>query len=180
MDSIEDMFENRLPELVDLLHDFFLQVERKDGRPYLGETLITLLHAIGRIIRARLEGRSIEINEKVEEFYILNDPQFKKCCLACFIAVRRSIQTGIGRKRKATALLMYEMGQQLLASLSLDRTNRRRCLLHVAYYAIHNFCVRGQKELYSLSDVDFTIAMMLLMANMCDLMKERVKTTKWI
>ena len=52
---------------------------------------------------------------------------------------------------------MYEMGQQLLASSSLDRTNWRGCLLRVAYYAIHNFYVRGQKELYSLSDVDFTI-----------------------
>ena len=98
MDSIEDMFENRLPELVDLLHDFFLQVQRKDGKPYPGETLVTLLRAIGRIICARLEERSIESSKKVEEFYILNDLRFKKCCVACLITVRRSVQTGIGRK----------------------------------------------------------------------------------
>ena len=98
MDSIEDMFENRFPELVDLLHDFFLQVQQKDGKPYLGETLVTLLCVIGRIIRARLEERSIETSEKLEEFYILNDPQFKKCCVVCLIVVRRSAQTRVGRK----------------------------------------------------------------------------------
>lgn len=99
----------------------------------------------------------IATSKQVEEFYILNDPCFKKCCIACLTAVKRSIRAEIGRKRKATAPLTYEMGQQLLASLTLDRREQRGCLLRIAYYTIHNFCVRGQKELYSITDIDFSI-----------------------
>ena len=134
MDPIEDMFLYRVGELVEMLSQFMLEVQCKDGKLYLGETLVTMLRAIGRIIRGKLEADSVENKTVAEKFYIIDDPRFKKVCVSCLIAVKRSVKAGIGRKRKITTPLTYEMGQQLLASPILCRTDRKGCVLRVACY----------------------------------------------
>lgn len=82
-DTIEDMFENSCALLNEQLSTFFLQVQRRDGKLYPGETLVGLLRAIGRIIQARCCQRSVETSKPEEEFYILEDPRFMKACVAC-------------------------------------------------------------------------------------------------
>lgn len=154
-DTIEDMFENSCALLNEQLSTFFLQVQRRDGKLYPGETLVGLLRAIGRIIRARCCQRSVETSKPEEEFYILEDSRFMKACVACTTSARHSGMAGVGRKRRVTAALTPEQDAAILAQAFMSKSDRRGCQLRLAFYVSVNFCVRAQQELYNLCDIDF-------------------------
>jgi len=156
--EIEEMYETALAELNDLFSTFFLQVLRRDGKIYLGETLVGLLRALGRIIRGHCERKSIETSEKTKKFYILDDPHFIKACTSCLVSIQRSAKAGIGRKRKSTIGLTPDQIHAILAQDFMSRSDRRGCQMRLAFFVVHNFCVHAQQELYNLSVSDFEIS----------------------
>ncbi|KAJ7560402.1 hypothetical protein O6H91_04G128000 [Diphasiastrum complanatum] len=155
--SLEDLFESNVSYLVDLLSSFFLQVQRRDGSLYLGESLVGLLRGLGRLIRARLEERSVSSGIAVEEFFIMTDPRFKKAQLSCLTAVQRSVAAGVGRKRKTNECLTPLHVQSILAQSFMQLSTPCGCLMRLAFYVCHNFCVRGYVEMYNLMVSDFEI-----------------------
>ena len=154
-DTIEDMFENSCALLNEQLSTFFLQVQRRDGKLYPGETLVGLLRAIGRVICARCFQRSVETSKPQEEFYILEDRRFSKACVACITSAQRAGKAGVGRKRRVTTALTPEQDAAILAQALMSRSDKRGCQLRLAFYISVNFCVRAQQELYNLCDIDF-------------------------
>ncbi|KAJ7514207.1 hypothetical protein O6H91_23G033200 [Diphasiastrum complanatum] len=155
--SIEDLFLSDLNRLLELLVGFFLQVQRKDGSLYPGETLVNMLRGIGRIIRARLELNTLSSGIVVEEFNIMLDPRFKKVRVSCLTAVQRSSVAGVGRKRKLTQSLTVLQVQSILSQAFMQCDDGHGVLMRLAFYICRNFCVRGHLELYNLCISDFEI-----------------------
>lgn len=145
-ESIEDMFERSVSRLNELLSTFFLQVQRRDGRLYPGETLVNLLRAISRIIRARIELRGLQTSSHSDEFYILEDPRFKKTCVSCIVSAQHSSKAGIGRKRRVTPALTPQQDVAILAQAFMSRSDRRGCQLRLAFYVTHNFLCKSSIE----------------------------------
>ena len=55
MASIEEMFAHKLGELVELLSEFFLQVQQIDGKLYPGETLVTYYEQLVALFEGSLK-----------------------------------------------------------------------------------------------------------------------------
>ncbi|KAJ7559543.1 hypothetical protein O6H91_04G090100 [Diphasiastrum complanatum] len=82
-------------------------------------------------------------------------------CLLLVVArgnrLQRSVAAGVGRKRKTNECITPLHVQSILAQSFMQLSTPCGCLMRLAFYVCHNFCVRGYVEMYNLMVSDFEI-----------------------
>jgi hypothetical protein len=87
-------------EAVELLCVFFECATKKNGKEYPLGSLMNLLGAFNRVLRQKQEARIMVSGIDEPVFNMKSSPLFRRVCLACVLAMRRSREAGIGTERK--------------------------------------------------------------------------------
>nr|XP_024365966.1 uncharacterized protein LOC112277641 isoform X1 [Physcomitrium patens]XP_024365967.1 uncharacterized protein LOC112277641 isoform X1 [Physcomitrium patens]XP_024365968.1 uncharacterized protein LOC112277641 isoform X1 [Physcomitrium patens]XP_024365969.1 uncharacterized protein LOC112277641 isoform X1 [Physcomitrium patens] len=156
--SIEDLSEQRdVRTLVDMLCEFISQLTKQNGQSYPPASIQAMLRAIGRIIRAREEQRTVETGIAKVPFSIYRDPRFLKVKWAVEDAVAKS--AAIESAKEVIALEVHPpMNEgEMLNQCKFSNTHPEGCSRRFAYFCLRDFYVKGRSELRELSDVDFEL-----------------------